>query len=77
MRLRRRVDQLLEEVRRLNWLAVDADRGFRAREEAIAEMDAIEARLREIIAEIRKAAGEISPEAASDTPPPLGSERAG
>lgn len=60
--LRKHVVQLLDEIRRLNWMAVDAERGFRNREEAMREMDAIEARLGGIISEIRQAAGQRSPE---------------
>ena len=48
------------EIRRLNWLAVDEDRGFRSRDEVMAEMDAIETRLRDLITEVRRAAGRAS-----------------
>ncbi len=60
--LRSQVQQLLHEIRRLNWMAVDVERGFRSREQALREMDAIEERLKEIIADIRSAAGRMSPE---------------
>ena len=40
--LRTRVRVLLDEIRRLNWMAVDGARGFRSREAAMREMDAIE-----------------------------------
>ncbi len=62
VRLRSQVQQLLDEVRRLNWMAVDADRGFRNRKQALKEMDRIEERLRELIQQIRDAAGKISAE---------------
>ena len=69
-RLRAHVEQLLAEIRRLNWLAVDANRGFRSQEVAIKEMDAIENRLREMVAQIRSAAGlEDGPD---DDPPSSG-----
>lgn len=61
VRLRSQVQQLLDEIRRLNWMAVDAERGFRSREKALAEMDRIEERLKDLIAEIRTTAGQISP----------------
>jgi hypothetical protein len=60
--LRARVAQLLDEIRRLNWMAVDADRGFRDRDQAMREMDRIERRLKEIISEIRSAAGQSEEE---------------
>ncbi len=56
--LRAQVVQLLDEIRRLNWMAVDAERGFRDREQAMSEMDRIESRLKEIISEIRSTAGQ-------------------
>ncbi len=56
--LRSQVKQLLAEIRRLNWMAVDAKRGFRSREAAMREMDGIEQRLKEIIHQIRTAAGQ-------------------
>lgn len=62
VRLRTHVQQLLHEIRRLNWLAVDADRGFRPRDAAAQEMDAIEERLRDLIVAIRDAAGEATPD---------------
>ena len=55
--LRSQVVLLLEHVRRLNWIAVDAEHGFRAREEALQEMDAIEEHLRALVTEVRQAAG--------------------
>ena len=60
VRLRSQVGQLLDEIRRLNWMAVDAERGFRSRETAVREMDQIEDRLKELIEEIRGVAGEMS-----------------
>ena len=64
-KMRAQVVLLLAEVRRLHWLAVDGDRGFRNREEAVAEMDAIEERMRDLVSEIRREAG-----VASDDPDP-------
>ena len=55
--LRSRVAVLLEHVRRLNWIAVDAERGFRDRDEAMREMDEIEKEIRGMITDVRKAAG--------------------
>ncbi len=55
--LRSQVVMLLEHVRRLNWIAVDAERGFRDRDDAMREMDVIEGEIREMITDVRKAAG--------------------
>ncbi len=60
--LRGQVGQLLDEIRRLNWMAVDAERGFRSREAALQEMDRIEGRLKALIQEIRITAGQMSAE---------------
>lgn len=62
VRLRSQVGQLLDEIRRLNWMAVDAERGFRSREAALEEMDRIEGRLKGLIQEIRVTAGQMSAE---------------
>ncbi len=61
-RLRALVRQLLWEIRRLNWTAVDAERGSRDREELIKEMNATEDRLKELIGQIRSAAGQETSE---------------
>jgi hypothetical protein len=55
--LRSQVVLLLEHVRRLNWIAVDAERGFRNQDEAMREMDDIESDIRNIITDVRRAAG--------------------
>ncbi len=62
IRLRAQVQQLLDEIRRLNWMAVDAARGFRDRDNALQEMDIIETRLTELVQQIRRTAGQISAE---------------
>ena len=56
-RLRRWTRELLREISRLNWTVVDVERGFRDREAADVEIDAIELRLYEIIEEIKHTAG--------------------
>lgn len=63
-RLRRWTRELLREISRLNWTVVDVDRGFRNREAAKTEINAIETRLYEIIEEIKDAAGhpDLEPE---------------
>ena len=61
-KLRAQVELMLAEVRRLNWMAVDRDSGVRDRKEAVAEMDAIEERLRDLVSEIRRQAGVASDE---------------
>ena len=67
--LRSQVVLLLEQVRRLNWIAVDAERGFRDKDEAMQEMDAIEEEIRGIITDVRRAAGRPTavPETSPDT----------
>ena len=60
-RLRALVRQLLWEIRRLNWMAVDVERGSRDREKLIQELNATENRLKEIIGQIRSAAGQTDP----------------
>ena len=60
--LRSHVVLLLEQVRRLNWIAVDAERGFRNQDEATREMDEIEEEIREIITDVRRVAGRPSAE---------------
>ena len=60
--LRSQVVLLLEQVRRLNWIAVDAERGFRDRDSAMREMDAIEDEIRGIITDVRRAAGRANAE---------------
>jgi hypothetical protein len=64
-RLRGQVQQLLDEIRRLNWMAVDAERGFRSQDQALREMDLIEDRLKGLIQEIRSTAGQMAAEAES------------
>jgi signal transduction histidine kinase len=60
--LRSQVQQLLDEIRRMNWMAVDAERGFRDRDQALREMDSIAQRLKGLIEEIRTTAGQVSSE---------------
>ena len=60
--LRSQVVMLLEHVRRLNWIAVDAERGFRDRDDAMREMDAIEDEIRAMISDVRRAAGRANAE---------------
>ena len=55
--LRARVNQLLGDIRRLNWVVVDAERGVREREVAMQDLDAIENRLHTLIVQMRSAAG--------------------
>ncbi len=60
--LRSQVVMLLEHVRRLNWIAVDAERGFRDRDDAMREMDVIEDEIRAMISDVRRAAGRANAE---------------
>ena len=58
--LRSEVVQLLDVVRRLNWLTVDLERGVRNEDDVKAEIAVAEQRLDEILSEIRGAAGRLS-----------------
>ena len=59
--LRSEVMQLLDVVRRLNWLTVDLERRVRNEDDVKAEIAVAERRLDEILTEIRGAAGQPSP----------------
>jgi len=59
LRLRRETERFLSEVRRMNWLAVDSERGFRDQADAAREMDAIENRMTEAIQRLRQYAGQV------------------
>ncbi len=61
--LRSEVIQLLDVVRRLNWLTVDLERGVRNEGDVKAEIAVVERRLDEILTEIRSAAGQSSTDA--------------
>jgi hypothetical protein len=58
--LRAEVVKLLDVVRRLNWLNFDLERGVRKDDVVKAEIASAERRLREILSEIRSAAGRSS-----------------
>jgi hypothetical protein len=60
--LRSQTVQLLAEIRRLNGIAEDEKRGFRDQRTAELEMEAIDTRMRELLAGIREAAGVTSVE---------------
>ena len=60
--LRSQVIQLLDLVRRLNWLHVDLERGVRNEDDVRNEIARAEQRLDEILAEIRSVAGQPSAE---------------
>ena len=61
--LRSEVIQLLDLVRRLNWLNFDLERGGRNEDDVKAEIALAERRLDEILTEIRASAGRSSPKA--------------
>ncbi|MEJ2240036.1 MAG: hypothetical protein P8X82_17225 [Gemmatimonadales bacterium] len=63
VKLRGVVDQFLEEVRRLNWAAAGAERGFRTKDEAVKDLEAMENRLHDLVKQIRSSAGFSTPEA--------------
>lgn len=60
LKLRAKVQQMIDEVTRLNWTMVDGKRGLRPPDEVKKDADVIEQRLHTIIQEIRESAGEIS-----------------
>ena len=62
LKLRATVDQFLEEVRRLNWSAAGAERGFRDWDEANRDLETIEQRMHELISKIRESVGYAAPE---------------
>jgi hypothetical protein len=64
--LRSEVMQLLDVVRRLNWLTVDLERGVRNNDDVKEDIAAAERRLEEILVEIRIAAGQPSKDEESD-----------
>lgn len=72
--LRATVTLLLAEVRRLNWLVVDLDRGFRNREIVSVEIETSERHLQELLKEVRKNAGKTDdgflPDDELQPPPP-------
>ena len=50
-------DRFMDEIKRLNGLGIDVRRGVRSEEATRQEMDAIEARLKSLVSEIRQVAG--------------------
>ena len=74
-KIRALVDLWLAEVRRLTGMAMDGDRGFRDRKEAVAEMDSIEERMRDLVTEIRRETEVVADE--PDPVPPLDEPSAG
>ena len=60
VQMRALVQQFLDGIRLLNWMAVDIEKGVRSREAAMQEMDAIENHLTQLIGQIRSAAGHES-----------------
>ncbi len=58
--LRSEVIQLLDLVRRLNWLNVDLERGVRNEDDVKAQITLAERRLDEVLTEIRSVAGQSS-----------------
>ena len=67
--LRSQVIQLLDLVRRLNWLNVDLERGVRKEEDIKAEIAMAEQRLDGVLTEIRGAAGRSSRDTEVDEEP--------
>jgi hypothetical protein len=57
VRFRARVVQMLEEVKRMNWVVVDMERGFCSEEAAKDELEAIQTRLRKLVDGLPDVAG--------------------
>ena len=57
VRLRADVEKLLDQIRRLNWIAVDGSRGVRDLEETQRLMDSMEEWLKKHVTRIRESAG--------------------
>ena len=74
--LRRSTGDLLSEVRRLNWLVVDLDRGFRDPAAVQSDIEASEENLQNILKEIRNNAGKAD-EAFEDFGGPIPDEPPG
>ncbi len=68
--LRAKTVALVEEIKRLNWLVVDMDRGFRDPEVVTSEIKASERRLESLLGEVQGAAGQstTNTDGAGDTP---------
>ena len=68
--LRAKTVALVEEIKRLNWLVVDMDRGFRDPEIVTSEIKASERRLESLLGEVQGAAGQstTNTDGAGDTP---------
>ena len=73
--LRSHVRLLLDVVRRLNWLAVDLERGIRSEDDVREEMNQAHDRLKEIVEGIRDTAGRASVDAEVLVEPNLPADR--
>ena len=62
LKLRSITVQILEGIKRLNWLAVDAKRGLRKDEDIAADLKAVKRRLHELVDQMPAAAGVSEPE---------------
>jgi hypothetical protein len=66
--LRANVNAFLTEVKRLNWLVVDLDRGFGREQATSAEIEACQQRMEALLLEIRKTAGKAAQEGGDRDP---------
>ena len=66
--LRRRVEEFLREVTRLNWLALDANRDPNVAEQRRDEIETVKADLHDLLGEILQAVGRPGAKPASDEP---------
>ncbi len=64
--LRTKVVALLEEIKRLNWLVVDLDRGIRSPETVTADIKMCEQRMEGLLSEIRRTAGQSTVESPAE-----------
>ena len=64
--LRAKTVALVEEIKRLNWLVVDLDRGIRSPETVTADIKMCEQRMEGLLSEIRRTAGQSTVESPAE-----------
>ncbi len=67
-RMRRAIDDLINEATRLNWIVLDAQRDQHVRRKRKPEIDAVKQDMRQLLEEIFQSAGQVAHDAESDAP---------
>ena len=67
-RLRRAIDDLVNEATRLNWIVLDAQRDQHVRRKRKPEIDAVKQHMRQLLEEIFQSTGQVAHDAESDAP---------